>query len=344
MEDVIAHDGSDLNQEQRIILLQTYWTLESEVEFSGLDNSKLNFVRESKQDFETEDLRKAKALEAYWTGKGVVVHQHITHAAGSYFCRLSKKQASTTSSHACHPDNMRVIKNKLNSKELILEDDFLYDNNVNWISIELPWTPYMPYTSERLTYVTVFRDPITRAFSPDGFFSVYFPLANKGIYNPETWKGYQHSTFSDNFNMRHLLGKKPNTPITRKDLEDAKGLLRRFTFVLIMEWFEAGYKMYCEALLWHDCNLGPHRKRQPRAGYDTVRELVMNDTIYTDIVERNQFDIELYHYAIELNLRQMRRYGQDLSFLSDIVPTLVLSSSVGDFDTFGWRDYLNHHY
>jgi len=52
-----------------------------------------------------------------------------------------------------------------------------------------------------------------------------------------------------------------------------------------------------------------HKKKWRARQQESNRKMIMNDTIYVDLLERNEYDIELYNYAVSLNLEQMRRHG-----------------------------------
>jgi len=338
--------------EKVLLLLQTHYTEDWEKAVGALSdvemfNQGLRYTKGEKSVNHWLQSRKAKALQAYWTGDGVVVHQHITHNAGTFMCSMTKQRRISQGLFACNPMNVKELKRKIR-KSGLTESDLIINNGTDeryrseWISLEFPWSPNMPWDSERLTFVTVFRDPITRALASDGSWIRVFPKVAKAIqdetFDSMTWTGYEHSSYSDNYNIRHLLGKTPSLALTRRDLEEAKAILSRFTFVLILEWMEASFKMYCEALSWDNCILPPHHKRREiRPGFSSdtgARGCIMNDTIYANIVDRNAFDIELYHYAIDLNLQQMQRYNQDLSFLKEIRPLFVLETTIGSYADF----------
>jgi len=281
--------------------------------------------------------RKVAALKAYHEGSGVLFHHHIMHCAGTALCKLitnlSKQDGGVVKTHmpACWP---RKMTNKFGpiTEERLLNNGVAFhkrEENVDFISWELPIVS-MPWDSNKITFITAFRHPISRMFAIDGKIEVgpLFPEVRDKAMTPRSWENFTASSLSDNWLLRHVLGIPLDNHrlITREDLENAKWRLRQFTFILITEWLPESWTVLCEMMRWTDCDhygrieRGECTKWEAAHSYakrkkwrpgqrESNRKMVMNDTIYADLLDRNQYDIELYNYAVTLNLEQMQRHG-----------------------------------
>jgi len=305
--------------------------------------------------------RKELALENFKKGDGIIIHQHIRHCGGTLFCKLVREHttcpngiwkgkwmsgvpiisSSGWEGRTCWPYNLPVIKEKLRKREPILESDLLNRPGfppVKLHSLEMTFNSEMPFHSGKLTWVTVIRDPITRIFGRGivDKFNAYYPAYYAKRWEDEKWIDLEKSTYSDNWLIKWFLGMSivGNEAVTRGHLEQAKSLLREFTFVLILEWMPESFSMLCRALEWKCTPLKDHQDDRPglKDGKG-VRKLLKNDTKYAEIIERNEFDIEFYHYAVELNLQQLRRYGEDTSRILSRKPNVVYHNVYGpDYD------------
>jgi hypothetical protein len=144
--------------------------------------------------------RKKLALKNFKKGDGVIVHQHIRHCGGTFFCKLVRELTTCPNGiwkgkwmsgvpiissrgwerETCWPYYIPVIKQKLRERVPILESDLLNRPGfppVNLHSLEMTFNSEMPFHSEKLTWVTVIRDPITRIFGRGivDKFKAYYP-------------------------------------------------------------------------------------------------------------------------------------------------------------------------
>jgi len=281
--------------------------------------------------------RKVAALKAYHEGTGVLFHHHIMHCAGTALCKLitnlPKQDGGVVKTHmpACWPRRMTNKWGPIREENLLNNGRDLrtVEENVDFISWELPIVS-MPWESNKITFITAFRHPISRMFATDGKVDKgpLFPEVRDKRMTPKSWENFTASSLSDNWLLRHVLGIPINNQrqLTRMDLEHAKWRLRQFTFILITEWLKESWSVLCEMMRWTDCDHygriergectkeecshSYSRRKRYRAGQrDSNRKMIMNDTIYSDLLERNQYDIELYDYAVTLNLEQMQRHG-----------------------------------
>jgi len=177
--------------------------------------------------------RKLAALKAYHNGSGVLLHHHIMHCAGTALCKLitnlPKQDGGVVRTHmpACWPKLMSNKYGPIREKDLLNNGRGLrkVEKNVDFISWELPIVS-MPWNSDRITYVTAFRHPISRMFAIDGKLDKgpIFPEVRDKALTPHSWENLTFSSLSDNWFLRHLLGipVNNNRQFTRKDLENAK--------------------------------------------------------------------------------------------------------------------------
>jgi len=281
--------------------------------------------------------RKVAALKAYHDGSGVLFHHHIMHCAGTALCKLitnlPKQNGGVVKTHmpACWPRRMTNKYGPIREEHLLDNGKGLrtVEDNVDFISWELPIVS-MPWDSNKITFVTAFRHPISRMFAVDGKVDKgpVFPEVRDKALTPHSWENFTASSLSDNWLLRHVLGIpiSNHRQLTRLDLENAKLRLRKFTFILITEWLPESWSVLCEMMKWTDCDHygriergectkeeAAHsyaRTKRWRAGQqESNRKMIMNDSIYSNLLDRNEYDIELYNYAVSLNLEQMRRHG-----------------------------------
>ena len=92
-------------------------------------------------------------------------------------------------------------------------------------------------------------------------------------------------------------------PLTRKDLKIAKARLRLFDVIMILEYLPHTAKLLCEVFGWSRCHVEyTHLHAHPR-------ERIGNEKMYRRLIEKNRLGIELYEYAVELSLFQLKKYN-----------------------------------
>jgi hypothetical protein len=257
-----------------------------------------------------------KGLQNYLSGTGMIVYMHVTHNAGTTVLGLAKKNVMLM------PDNVGSIWNpceKVNSytasscsfpyKQIadgLAQANAYLESNMDLVSIEHVLPASGPFDtiweSPGLVFVTTMRHPIGRILSGDG--TKGFNEKKKGDYSRWAW-----TQMANNYNVRCFTGRFGTVSLTRQDLEVAKYRLRQFSVVFILEWMTESLKLACTVLRWQNCKVAPPTKSK---GHESPRSRIGNDTVYSFLVERNSLDVELYHYAVELNLKQLRAAGLEL--------------------------------
>jgi len=177
--------------------------------------------------------RKVAALTAYHEGSGVLFHHHIMHCAGTALCKLitnlPKQNGGVVKTHmpACWPKRMTNNRGPITEEHLLNNGRGLRGvvDNVDFISWELPIVS-MPWHSNKITFITAFRHPISRMFAIDGKVDKgpIFPEVRDKALTPHSWENFAVSSLSDNWLLRHVLGIPLNNQreLTRLDLENAK--------------------------------------------------------------------------------------------------------------------------
>jgi hypothetical protein len=95
--------------------------------------------------------------------------------------------------------------------------------------------------------------------------------------------------------------------------------MRQFTVILILEWLTHSAPLLCTVLQRDTCALEPPRKSKAfkkvvtgeNSGVSYVnstRKAFESDQAYAFVLERNRLDMELYEFAVELNLKQLRAF------------------------------------
>ncbi len=149
----------------------------------------------------------------------------------------------------------------------------------------------------KILFVTTWRNPIVK-------------LHYRKAWGVQWWLTRQ----TNNYYLRKMVGKGSSTSmLTRQDVELAKQRMRQFTVILILEWLTHSASLLCTVLQWESCDVeSQHHKSTPTAHVNSTREGFGSDQAYAFVLERNRLDMELYEYAVELNLKQLRAFGLPL--------------------------------
>jgi hypothetical protein len=254
----------------------------------------------------------AEALQRYLNGTGMIYYLHITYTAGTTIIGLAKKNSLRL------PPTVGSIWNPGEVPFPELQSRYL-KSGFQMVSNEAPRGMQPVYIQSRLSrfddmmvdgkilFVTTWRNPVVKLH--------YRYAAGEGPGGSgKGWGVHWWLTgHTNNYYLRKMVGKGNSVSIlTRQDVELAKQRMRQFTVILIFEWLTHSVPLLCTVLQWERCDLEPHRKSASTAHtahVNSTREGFGSDQAYTFVQERNRLDMELYEYAVELNLKQLRAFG-----------------------------------
>jgi hypothetical protein len=161
-----------------------------------------------------------RALANYKEGKAFVFLHHITHHAGTFLCKLARKNVGelATPPFVC---NLRRIAD-INRPSILLDD------RVRFCAMEKPFRPKdsIPFGSDKIVFIHILRHPIARFLAGDGGMQGTFPESKRGNYTRAAL-----SPLSDNYALRfisgaprgHLNNGKPDGEVSRTDWNQAAG-------------------------------------------------------------------------------------------------------------------------
>ncbi len=250
----------------------------------------------------------AEALQRYLNGTGMIYYLHVTYTAGTTIIGLAKKNGlrlPPTVGSIWNPEGVPFPE--LQSQ--YLKSGFQMVSNEGYQGMNPVYMP--PHVNEKgyytrfddmmvdgkILFVTTWRNPVVKLHYRDGW----------GVH----WWLTQNT---NNYYLRKMVGKgKSGSILTRQDVELAKQRMRQFTVILILEWLTHSVPLLCMVLQWESCDLEPrHHKSTSTAHVNSTREGFGSDQAYAFVLERNRLDMELYEYAVELNLKQLRAFGLPL--------------------------------
>jgi hypothetical protein len=271
----------------------------------------------------------ATQISSYKQGKALIVAIHITHHAGTAFCKAIGDAPGQTGSpsFACmglRPGDGVTIDNypkenpwthDATAQNIALVRPFFH--MISWeFSAPRPGTELAmtDWENPNLVSVIVMRDPLARLLAGDGSVNTLFPGINDGTAAIETWWEYANTTrgYTNNFAMHVLAGQDccQGEETDPKHLRAAKKLVGRLTFVLDMDCLDKGMDALAHIL-------GFERNRREleewAQGLDE-RDLSLHHThpppeeripykeVYDFLVRRNHLDIELYKWSKEISL------------------------------------------
>ncbi|KAL7537012.1 hypothetical protein ACHAWF_005633 [Thalassiosira exigua] len=144
-------------------------------------------------------------------------------------------------------------------------------------------------------YIT--RDPTDRLLTSDGQINKWFGKEDNRT-EEDGWRYARHE-YTNNFALNRLTTSKcvdeENT--TEACLEEAKGVLRKFTFVLDQACLDEGF-VALGAALGHPVDLeSMRRSKKPRSQLKSAKDRIGNDELYEHLLRRNRRDIEFYNWS-----------------------------------------------
>ena len=189
--------------------------------------------------------------------------------------------------------------------------------------------PYGPHDKLETPskYVTILRDPVTRAISS------YYENAKSGSPAVRRDNGEvmdlrecieNKQQFFANQQLKMLIGKNTMDVLDNADLQTASdNFARDFLFTGISEYFDASILLLSKRLGWRPCIYGRLNTGVAQTGIE--------NRVLESLKELNQLEIELYEERRELLLRKMRREGRRFD---SALGQLVAASSAA-FKKFG---------
>ena len=253
---------------------------------------------------------KRTQIENYKNGVGLMVMVHITHHAGTTFCRDFIKPIGNAPYFACmagdnwpkqHDQWRTNIPWQAESTETAITELREYFHEVSWefghqskLRRTLASTDW---ENERLLSVIVMRNPMDRLLAFDGMASKqYGEVKNRTA--DEWWRLAQHPVHNNNFALRVLSdynnccqGK--DTPV--ETLESAKALMQRFTIVMDQDCLNENL-----VKLAQDLEMPFHPREANK--HESARVRIHNDTLYDFLMEKNTQDIKLYEWSKQMSL------------------------------------------
>jgi hypothetical protein len=255
---------------------------------------------------------KEQQIQNYINGTALMVNIHITHHAGTFFCDKMRLIGPTPAFACLGGDNWPSNETKYQPNQPWKFNDTacmvpLMRSHFHMISWEFSkWANLHNTTNWEypdLLSVIVMRDPIDRLMA-GGKCGNHHNLLDPYIYpsndTQQDWWEYVNADCADNLALKVLAPDAgccdgANTSVHYVD--DAKNLLRRFTFILDQACLNEslialGQKLNISVDLSQDIrHLKQHRIHM------TARERLANDTLYEFVRRKFRRDIELYEWA-----------------------------------------------
>ncbi|KAL7546308.1 hypothetical protein ACHAWF_011168, partial [Thalassiosira exigua] len=249
----------------------------------------------------------ARQIRNYKDGKALIVNVHVTHHAGTSLCGLMKSWGPTPDFACIGGSNFENVTTPdqrswpwtHNDTALMVATLRPHFHMVSW---ELYGRPKLPmagvdWEDPRVVSVYIARDPIDRLLAGDGEVNNWFGKEDNRT--EEDWWKYARHDYTNNFALNRLTTSKcvdeENT--TEACLEEAKGLLRRFTFVLDQACLDEGFAAL-GAALGHPVDLeSMRRNKKPRSQLKSAKDRIGNDELYEHLLRRNRRDIEFYNWS-----------------------------------------------
>ena len=257
-------------------------------------------------------------LENYRRGVGLMLLIHITHHAGTTFCKKFAAMNGKTPPFACFsggPSEFPPQLTNLTTGRYIPWDAAATESNIDAIR------PYFhmiawefgisgtgrrtlsetDWENERLLSVIVIRNPIDRLLAGDGVvLREYGDEQNRTAKEWDEWS--KEPRHNNNFALRILSDSKQccNGKNTSNEfLHMGQDLMKRFTVVLDQDCFDDNLLELASVL-----NLTYKPTHLPVKSEIPARDRFHNDTLYEYMLEKNTMDLRLYEWSKNLSLVQ----------------------------------------
>ena len=130
------------------------------------------------------------------------------------------------------------------------------------------------------------------------------------IRTPKLWQEYAKSSFTNSYALRVFCNKPCMgegevfcPPLTEADLEYAKSWLRKVTVLVDQSCLATNLRSMFADIGWKTGEIRDSRGML-RSNETALREIIANDTLYDQLVERNKYDIALYEWAKKMSYVQ----------------------------------------
>ena len=265
-------------------------------------------ARRSKPKDKDAVVLKELQVQNYIEGRALMLNVHVTHHAGTVFCAKIGHVGPTykTPDFACMggdnwPSNIPHSKSwSYNDTATMVDSLRPFFHMISWEYRYFGNLHQTNWEYENLVSVIVMRHPIDR-FLAGG------KCGRRGEHRepstPQEWWEYAESKCADNYALRVLAPNKDccngaNTSL--EDLEGAKNLLRRFTFVMDQECLDDSLLVFAKImdlpLEASSLKTGLHKIHPP------AQERIANDTLYHFLENKFRRDIELYEWSKTISL------------------------------------------
>lgn len=238
-----------------------------------------------------------------------LIFVHILKAAGTTLNHLLEVQFAPQESFATS-STQRYPGNTLNDFEALDKEQLAKIRLLNG-HMGFGLHRHLPRPA---VYVTMLREPVERVLS---HYSFDRTLAGSPVYEylqsgEMDLKGYVRyyadAAEMDNLQTRMIAGnwhKRGFGPCSPQMLEEAKRNLRdRFAVVGLAEHFDASYLLLKRHFGWRTTFFKRRNKTRKRI----YRDEISTDELDT-ILQHNQYDLQLYAFALQLFAEQIRRQG-----------------------------------
>lgn len=246
-------------------------------------------------------------IKRYISGDALLLNIHITHHAGTTFCgkigNLGPRPKFACMRGDNWPQNVTKKKSWSNKETATMVQQIRpYFHMVSWEFQKCGNLHDTNWEYENLVSVIVMRHPLDRLLSRNTCDNT-FNKADRDNITAGVWWNYASSKCADNYALKVLSKRETNCcqgANTSVDiLNDAKDLIRRFTFVIDMACMDESLIELTRVLSLPLPELKYHKKQLEKhaANTFTARERIGNDTLYEYLMSRFRRDIELYEWS-----------------------------------------------
>lgn len=211
-----------------------------------------------------------KALQMAREGKACEWFFHITHSGGSTLTELASK-------------NGKAARRDVDLSQCTSHSSSTLFKNHQESALKGPLDTLVPCHRDDFVSIIVVRDPLSRVLSGDGMWQT----------KPENNFANLDKCHADNYGLRKLIGKEvADGPLNSTDLEFAQRRLSSFDVIIDLNDYTNSAKQLCAELGWKNCAVKQKNHRDPKE--------IMPADIYSQLQEKNKFEIAFYDYARRL--------------------------------------------
>ncbi|CAB9523259.1 expressed unknown protein [Seminavis robusta] len=272
-----------------------------------------------------------RQIANFRNGSGsIVLNYHITHHAGTTVC-ADLGHTLKHPSFACMGPNDDIPAEEVNifpkqgpwgynetdTNIKIIQKNF---HLVSW-ELRHPHGPEQPqnwdtnWEHPNLVSLLVMREPISRSLAGDGVMAKKYP----GIWEPrkynasieEYWEFAHEEYHNNNYALRILsdIGCCNGSDTNIKYLEEAKEVVKRFTFVVDQDCLSESLEKVAEILGIENAH-NPKSKQLHRS-HKPLEERIPYPEVLDYLKDKNKLDIELYEWSKERSVVNCRALEAD---------------------------------